>query len=79
MNEDEFIKKLAEPIIQELEELEKKYSTQLVQLPQIKLVIEPGMKDLVIDDVQITPEIIEKLEAYIQEEIEMMHSPSILH
>ena len=26
-----------------------------------------------------TPELLEKVEAYIQEEIEMMHKPTVLH
>ena len=31
------------------------------------------------EGIEITDELLEKLEAYIQDEIEMMHAPTILH
>lgn len=34
---------------------------------------------LVIDGVEINDEFIEKLEAYVQEELEMLEKPTILH
>lgn len=82
MTEDEMIKKIAEPIIKQLEKLEEKYgSEKMAQIPQVKFVKEPGMNDgpFMVGDIEVTDELLEKVEAYIQDEIEMMHKPTILH
>lgn len=51
------------------------------QLPQIKFVKEGNMQDgpFMIGDIEVTDELLEKVEAYVQEEIEMMHQPTVLH
>lgn len=81
MNEDKVIEQIARPIIEQLKkldnsEIQKKWN----QIPKIHFVREDGMEGpLVIDGVEINDEFIEKLEAYVQEELEMLEKPTILH
>lgn len=81
MNEDKVIEQIARPIIEQLKkldnsEIQKKWN----QIPKIHFVRDDGMEGpLVIDSVEINDEFIEKLEAYIQEELEMLEKPTILH
>ena len=35
--------------------------------------------EMIVDGFEITDEFLEKLEEYVQDELEMMHKPSILH
>ncbi len=80
MNEDEMIKELAEPIIEKIKELEKELGDrQMVEIPQIKLMRQPLSESIEIDGVEITDEFLNRLEEYVQEELEMIHKPSILH
>ncbi len=80
MNEDEMIKELAEPIIEKLKELEKELEDrQMVEIPQIKLMRQPLTESIEIDGVEITDEFLSRLEKYVQDELEMMHKPTILH
>ena len=70
-----------EAIIEQLKkldnsEIQKKWN----QIPKIHFVRDDGMEGpLVIDGVEINDEFIEKLEAYVQEELEMLEKPTILH
>lgn len=81
MNEDKVIEQIAGPIIEQLKkldnsEIQKKWN----QIPKIHFVRDDGMEGpLVIDGVEINDEFIEKLEAYVQEELEMLEKPTILH
>lgn len=81
MNEDKVIEQIARPIIEQLKkldnsEIQKKWN----QIPNIHFVRDDGMEGpLVIDGVEINDEFIEKLEAYVQEELEMLEKPTILH
>lgn len=81
MNEDRVIEQIARPIIEQLKkldnsEIQKKWN----QIPKIHFVRDDGMEGpLVIDGVEINDEFIEKLEAYVQEELEMLEKPTILH
>lgn len=80
MNEDEMIKELAEPIIEKIKELEKELGDrQMVEIPQIMLMRQPLSESIEIDGVEITDEFLNRLEEYVQEELEMIHKPSILH
>lgn len=82
MTEDEMIKKIADPIIKQLEQIEEKLGNHpMAQLPQVKFVKESSMGDtpFMVGDIEVTDELLEKIEAYIQDEIEMMHKPTILH
>ncbi len=82
MTEDEMIKKIAEPIIKQLEKFEKEFGDRpMAQLPQVKFVKEADMGDgpFMVGDIEVTDELLEKVEAYIQDEIEMIHKPTILH
>ena len=81
MNEDKVIEQISRPIIEQLKkldnsEIQKKWN----QIPKIHFVRDDGMEGpLVIDGVEINDEFIEKLEAYVQEELEMLEKPTILH
>ena len=81
MNEDKVIEQIARPIIEQLKkldnsEIQKKWN----QIPKIHFVRDDGMEGpLVIDGVEINDEFIKKLEAYVQEELEMLEKPTILH
>ena len=81
MNEDKVIEQIARPIIEQLKkldnsEIQKKWN----QIPKIHFVRDDGMEGpLVIDGVEINDEFIEKLEAYVQDELEMLEKPTILH
>lgn len=81
MNEDKVIEQIARPIIEQLKkldnsEIQKKWN----QIPKIHFVRDDGMEGpLVIDGVEINDEFIEKLEAYVQEELEKLEKPTILH
>lgn len=82
MTEEEMIGQIAEPILEQLKKIEKQLGNQrMSQIPQVKFVKESEMLDgpFMIGDIEVTDELLEKVEAYIQEEIEMMHEPTVLH
>lgn len=80
MNDDELVKELAKPIIEQLEKLAEKFdSSDMPQIPMIKFMIEPLEEPIYINDIEVTDELLHKLEEYLQDEIEMMHGPTILH
>ena len=74
MTEEEMIKEIAEPILEQLKKIEKQLGNQrMPQLPQIKFVKEGDMNDgpFMIGDIEVTDELLEKVEAYIQDEIHL--------
>ena len=82
MTEEEMIRQIAEPILEQLKKIEKQLGNQrMSQIPQVKFVKESEMLDgpFMIGDIEVTDELLEKVEAYIQEEIEMMHKTTVLH
>ena len=82
MTEEEMIRQIAEPILEQLKKIEKQLGNQrMSQIPQVKFVKESEMLDgpFMIGDIEVTDELLEEVEAYIQEEIEMMHEPTVLH
>ena len=81
MNEDKVIEQIARPIIEQLKKLDNsEIQKNWNQIPKIHFVRDDGMEGpLVIDGVEINDEFIEKLEAYVQEELEMLEKPTILH
>lgn len=82
MTEEEMIRQIAEPILEQLKKIEKQLGNQrMSQIPQVKFVKESEMLDgpFMIGDIEVTDELLEKMEAYIQEEIEMTHEPTVLH
>ena len=82
MTEEEMIRQIAEPILEQLKKIEKQLGNQrMSQIQQVKFVKESEMGDgpFMIGDIEVTAELLEKVEAYIQEEIEMMHEPTVLH
>ena len=63
------IRQIAEPILKQLEKIEKELGNhRMPQLPQIKFVKESEMGDgpFMIGDIEVTDELLEKVEAYIQ-------------
>lgn len=82
MTEEEMIKKIAAPILKQLKRIEEKYdASNMYQIPQVKFVLQdfPSDRPIKIGDIEVTKELLEKVEAYIQDEIEMMHQPTIFH
>ena len=82
MTEDEMIKKIAKPILEQLKTIEKNYdSKKMYQIPQVKFVCPdlPDDKPFKVGDIEITKELLEIVEAYIEDEIEMIHQPTIFH
>ncbi len=76
------VKKIAEPILEQLKKLEQKYdASNMYQIPQVKFVYQDflGDKPIKVGDIEITKELLEKVEDYIEDEIEMMHQPTIFH
>lgn len=79
--EEKIIKELADPIIEQIKSMKeedlKKYWNHI---PSIRFVVENQTNQPVkIDGVEITDDFIKKLEAYVQEELEMINMPTILH
>ena len=80
MNEDEMIKELAKPIIEKLQEIEKKYGSEaIVEIPKIKFIRDVLEEPIEVEGILITDEFLNKLEEYIQEELEMNHKPTMMH
>ena len=80
MNEDEMIKELAKPIIKKLQEIEKEYGPEsIVEIPRIKFVRDFLDEPLEDEGIRITDEFLDKLEDYIQNELEMTHLPTLMH
>ena len=70
MTEEEMIRQIAEPILEQLKKIEKQLGNQrMSQIPQVKFVKESEMLDgpFMIGDIEVTDELLEKVEAYIQE------------
>lgn len=68
MTEEEMIRQIAEPILEQLKKIEKQLGNQrMSQIPQVKFVKESEMLDgpFMIGDIEVTDELLEKVEAYI--------------
>ena len=80
MTEDELMKELAGPIIEKLKEVDKEMGDQnMSEVPQVHFVRHHLQLPTEIDGFEITDEFLEKLEQYIQDELESFHKPSVLH
>ncbi|MDD6459902.1 hypothetical protein [Absicoccus porci] len=80
MTEDELMKELAGPIIEKLKEVDKEMGDQnMSEVPQVHFVRNHLQLPTEIDGFEITDEFLEKLEQYIQDELESFHKPSVLH
>lgn len=80
MKQDEMIKVLAKPIIEKLQEWEDQYgSDSMVQIPKIKFVRDEFEEPLEVEGIMITDEFLDKLEQYIEDELEMNHRPTLMH
>lgn len=80
MNEDEVIKELAQPILEKLKELEKEMGEdELIEIPRIELMYDVNAAPIEINGVRITEELLGRLEKYVQEELDAMRMPTILH
>ena len=78
---DKLVEQLAKPIIDRIKrmddsELQKYWN----QVPQIHVVRDHEVKNpIVIDGVEVDDEFIEKLEAYVQKELETLEKPTTFH
>ena len=81
MNEDKVLEQIAKPIIEQLKKLDDAdFQKKWNQIPKIHFVKDAnGDEPIVIDGVEINDEFIAKLESYVQEELEMLEKPTILH
>lgn len=78
---DKVIKEIAEPILEQLKKMNKEdVSRYRAQIPKIRFIREDGSDEPVtIDGVEINEHFIKRLEEYLQEELEMLEEPTILH
>lgn len=81
MKNDELIKQIAKPILEQLEKYESQFSkTEFRSLPEIRFVLDKTHDGpVMIGDIELTEELTEELETYIQEQIEAKHRPTVLH
>ncbi|MDO4468121.1 MAG: hypothetical protein Q4C49_14155 [Bacillota bacterium] len=80
MVDEKLLKEFAEPILEQLEKLQKKVgSDTILQIPKIRLMMDPSVDTLKLGDKEVDEEFLKALEEYIQEELEMMNEPTVLH
>lgn len=81
MKNEKIIKQIAQPILEQLEKYEKQFDkTEFRSLPEIHFVLDKTHDGpVMIEDIELTDELLDELEAYIQEQIEAKHKPTILH
>lgn len=80
MIDEKLLKQLADPIIEQLEKINKKIDPDtIIQIPKVKIMMDPGVETLKLGDVEVDAEFLHALEEYIQEELEMMNFPTVLH
>ncbi|GEM_PF-4335798 len=80
MVDEELVKALSEPILEKIEELEKQYKHEMIQLPQIRIVREGDVDEpLMIGDQELNDELIAAVEAYVQNELEMRRHRTVIH
>ncbi|MBM6808974.1 hypothetical protein [Faecalicoccus pleomorphus] len=81
MKNEKIIKQIAQPILEQLEKYENQFGkTEFRSLPEIHFVLDKTHDGpVMIEDIELTDELLEELETYIQEQIEAKHKPTILH
>ncbi len=81
MKNEKIIKRIAQPILEQLEKYENQFSkTEFRSLPEIHFVLDKTHDGpVMIEDIELTDELLEELESYIQEQIEAKHKPTVLH
>ncbi|EOS60638.1 hypothetical protein C815_01095 [Firmicutes bacterium M10-2] len=80
MLDDKEIQEIIEPIIEVLKSLEKELgSTHLMEVPSIHFVRNEQTADFLLGTHQLDEESIQQIEEYLQQEIESMYHPTILH
>ncbi|GJM58126.1 hypothetical protein [uncultured Dubosiella sp.] len=79
MLKDSEIMEIAEPLIEVLKKLESQLDTELMEVPTIRFMKNPDLKEFMIGDYTLDEESVRQIEEYIQEEIESMYHPTILH
>ena len=77
LNDDE-LEKIAKPIIDALEKLDKELGSDLTQIPQVRLVMDSNI-NLEDQDIEIDEETLHQIEEYIQSYIESEYEPTMLH
>ncbi len=80
MVDDELVKALSEPILEKIEELEKQYDREMIQLPQIHIVREGNTDEpMMIGDYELNDELLKAVEEYVQTELEMRKHKTVIH
>lgn len=80
MNEQELIKKIAQPIIEMILKLEDERSEiQSAECPQIRLITDDFPEGFSDPQGSYTGLLLKKVEDYIQSELEKWYAPTILH
>ena len=77
LNDDE-LEKIVKQIIYALEKLDKELGSDLTQIPQVRLVMDPNI-NLEDQDIEIDEETLHQIEDYIQSYIESECKPTMLH
>ena len=77
LNDDE-LEKIVKPIIDALEKLDNELGSDLTQIPQVRLVMDPNI-NLEDQDIEIDEETLHQIEDYIQSYIESECKPTMLH
>lgn len=79
MLKDEEIREIVAPILETLRQLEEQVGSELMEVPRIHLLCDPGFEEFQIGDVIVDAQSIKQIEDYLQQEIESMIHPTILH
>ena len=81
MKNDKIIKQISQPSLEQLDKFEIQFGkTEFRSLPEIHFVLDKTHDGpVMIEDIELTDELLDELEAYIQEQIEAKHKPTILH
>ena len=78
LDEKELIE-IIEPILEILRSLEDQLGTSLMEVPSIHIVRDPQSTDFLIGDQRLDEEALQQIEEFLQQEIESMYHPTILH
>lgn len=80
MVEKKIIEELAAPILEKLKEIESSIqNSSLTQIPQVHFIKPDNDEPLMIGSLEVDHQMLDALEIYLQDEIEKMAHPSILH
>lgn len=79
MLKDEEIREIIAPILETLRQLEDQFDKELMEVPKIHLLCDPEFEEFQIGDMIVDAQGVKQIEEYLQQEIESMIHPTILH